>query len=557
MNSSFNMLEKARELHKNSKRDCKNFIANNINYFYKELSLEQFLEIINMYKDCFKDRESNISDILKTKNIPYILIDLNSTKKDDILNLAKKYYNNKQLIDALEYIKLLEQKFDVDMYIYTLKGNILKDLKNYNAAINSYQSAKNLKTFDLLSNIKIIETYILKYKKELAIFSSIIVFILIFQFVFFKTGIVSPNFYEFAVKIDNENTIIENENTIVIKKGTTSNVNIDYKFRPSYAKEGNVNYEIDDKNIAVVDKNNDLTGIIEGNTKLNVIRNNHILHTYDVIVANPIVEKLELSMDKNLSQVGDMGKLDVKVTRNHDFNIENNINYESSDEKVIKVDEEGFVEVVGCGKAKVIVECEELISEQEFNINLVVEDLILDYDVEIEVGDEYILNVDLITNSTEENKPRVMFSLENEKDYKPIITIDSNGKIKGLKEGTQIVNVKCLDIEKSVMVTVKPKDITKQKVSKVDYTSQIINKHLNINLNWDELNSDYQYEIYSKFKGEQNYKHITTTQLNNCTIQYDLTNYNSDGYVDIYIIAKNDKGTSMPSDILNINFNNE
>lgn len=568
MSNIFDMLEKIRELHQeiqsneSAKRECRSYIANNIAYFYKEVSTTQFIELINIYKDCFKNRESNIVDILKSKNIPYTLAYVDSKKeitREAIEELAKSSYRDDELVDSLEYIKLLHHKYDVDLRMHILKGDILRELGEYNGAIDAYKDAKSLKSLDFSANTRIITTYIKKYKKELIIIFSLAIILIIGQFILFNRGIISSRIYNFTVSINEGKHIIEDNDTIVIPLGETVNINIDYNIMPFYGYEGDVIYKIDDESIAKLDENNNLKGEIEGTTSLSIIRDNEVVYTYEIIVVKPKIERLVLSMNEELQKVGDSGKLDVGVIRNYDFDTENKISYKSTDKRVVTVDDNGIVEVVGAGKASIVVTCEGVTAEEEFLISLIVEELIVDYDIDLEVGEEHKLNVEVVTNSDSNNKPKVMFSLEREDDSsESIISMDGNGNIKALREGTQIVKVSCGNLEKSIIVTVNPKDITKIKVENLSSKFQIVDEYLNIDLTWNslELSDSYEYDIYTKFKGEDVFSIIGTIDGRNTgySIKYDLSDYDGDGNIEIYVVGRNDKGESKKSNTVNIKF---
>lgn len=570
MSNVFDMLEKAKELHKEidgdekAKRDCRSYIANNIAYFYREASTAQFIELINIYKDCFKDRESNIVDILKSKNIPYILAYLSYQEEitiEKIKELARESYKEDNLVDSLEYIKLLYHKYDVDLEMCILKGDILRNLGVHNGAVEAYREAKSHKSLDFTANFRIITTYLGKYKKELLIVSTLILVLVVGQFILFDKGLIPSRIYDFNAIVSEGPYITEGENRIIIPVDSTSKIDIEYKVMPFYGYEGQISYKIEDENIATLDENKSLRGISEGATSLSILRDEQVIHSYDIVVAEPKVERIELSIDEEISHVGDSGKIDVKVIRNYDFDIENEIEFKSTDKRVLAVDKDGLVEVVGAGKASIVVTCEDIKAEEEFIINLIVEEIKVDYDIDLDVGEEHKLKVEVITNSEDNKyKPKVMFSLEELEDGSdPIISMDSNGKIKGLREGTQIVKVSCGNLEKSVIVTINPKKIEDTKVENLKASYEIEEHYLNIDLTWDSIgiSGPYEYQVYSKFEGEDTFNKLGTVSgnSNSYIIKYDLSNFDGDGNVEIYVIGSSSDGESKKSNIENIKFN--
>lgn len=568
MSNIFDMLDNVREMHKEiyaddkAKRECKSYIAHNIAYFYKELSTLQCVEVIDIYKDCFKDRESNIVDILKSKNIPYVLTYLDSNieiTKKIIEDLARESYDEDELVESLEYIKLLNHKYELDTKMYILKGDILRNLGSINSSIEAYRDAKKLKSLDFTANSRIAITYMSKYKKELSITSVVLISIIVGQYVMFNNGTISTKLYKFSVDINEGNYIMEDENTIVIPLNNTININVDYKKMPFYGNEGEISYKIEDEKIALLNEENKLSAISEGQTYLNVLKDNEVVHTFDIIVAKPKVERIELSLDKDLHEVGDIGHIQTQIIKNYDFEVETNIKYKSTDRRVVVVDNEGTIEVVGAGKASIVVTCGEAQAEEEILISLVVEEINVEDNIELQVGQEHKLEVKVITNADNKHKPRVMFSLDSsDNDVEPVISMDSEGNIKGLREGTQVINVICGRLEKNVVVTVTPKDITTLKVENLTESHEIIDNNLIINLEWDflDLYSDHKYDIYARFKGEGDFSKIGTASkgYNSYSIEYDLSEYSGNGYVDIYVLGYNDDGESQESKTVSVRF---
>ncbi|MEG0844295.1 MAG: hypothetical protein RSF39_09170 [Romboutsia sp.] len=571
MSNIFDMIEKAKILQEESKiddkkiRECKSYIANNINEFYLEGSITDFVEIINIYNACFKNGESNIIDILKSKNIPYILAYFRYEEeitKDIVENDAYKAYREHDFISGLEYIKLLYQKYNLDLKMYILKGDILRRLDAHNGAIEAYQSAKELKSVDFSANIKILYTYTLKYKKEWIISIALILTLIVGQFILFDTGLIPSKLKDFSINATEGAYAMKDENTIVIPIGGSVNINIDYRVYPFYGYEGLVSYKIGDENIVNIDVNTVLSGIKEGETTLDIIRDGEVVHTYNIFVKKSKVEHINISMNEELTQVGDIGKIEAEVIRDYDFGGQNEVTFKSSNKKVLAVNDDGIVEVVGSGKASIIVACEDYTKEEMFIIGFVVEDIIVDYDVELEVGNFHQLEVDVVVNSNDKKKPQVMFTIEDdETNIEPIISMDSKGKIKGLKEGTQIVKVVCGGIEKSVIVTVTSKDISKYKVENIKCTSQLQDNYLDINVTWDPIyGADISgYEIYTKFKEENIFTKNGSVDKSssNYLFRVDLKDFSGESSIDIYIVAKSPNGESKISNIESVKFSYE
>ena len=574
MSDLFDRIERVKDLHQlinvdeKAKRECKSYIANNISYFYSNLDPMQFIEIVDYYKDCFKDRESNIIDILKSKKIPYILgydnydgeINQNVIKEN-----ALSSYENDELIEALEYIKLLSQKYSLDVEVRILRGDILKELGEYNAAVSSYRSAKELKSLDFSANRKIATTKMLKYKKEIIITTSIIAIAIIGQYILFSTGTISSKFYNFDLHINNGKYIKEDINTVAIPLEGSIDIDISYKIMPFYGYEGKISYKIEDESIAKIDENNKLSGLAEGSTSLNVLKDGEIIHTYNIIVAKSKIEHIRLSVDNDLSSVGDTGKINAEVIRNYDFGEEDVISYKSTNEKVLTVQEDGTVEVVGAGKASIVATCDDLSVEEDFIIDLVIEDLIVEHDVEIEVDESHKLDISVVTNSEGSDHPKVMFELDNsDGNADKIISIDGDGNIKGIKEGIQIVNVSCGDKERSVMVKVNPKTIGNTTVENLKPFYEVKDETLTVGLTWDSIGiaDSHEYEVYAKVNSNSEFKKVDTVAgASNGTlsseVKFDLRGFNGVGSIDFYVIATNEDGKSEKSRVVNIQFSHE
>ena len=301
------MLEKVKILNASSyaqsdmRMECINYIKNNLNIFYSELNINEFIKITEYYNDCFKQSKSNIAQVLKSKGIPYILGEGYSGEeyinRQLILNKAEEALLQERLDDALSHISIIEDKYSVDIDCLMVKGKIFKSLKDYDNAIACFSTIidKDILEFGAILQLNI--TKCIKYKeviKKVIVGAILAIIILILtQFMLFKYGILPSHVNFYDINVSNGRYIKDDVNSIVIPLDETIDIDLQYEITPFYGKLGDISYTVEDEKIISVDENNKVTALKTGETNLNVLINGKIEHT----VAFSVVEATVLKQD--------------------------------------------------------------------------------------------------------------------------------------------------------------------------------------------------------------------------------------------------------------------
>lgn len=153
-----------------------------------------------------------------------------------------------------------------------------------------------------------------------------------------------------------------------------------------------------------------------------------------VVNENIKLNKTDVSLD-----IG--GSFDLKVTLIPSSGKEV-IKYESEDEKIVTVSETGKITGVGAGSTKIIVTVEGTNLKTECNVNVTgntitaTELFVNNEKVIMNIGEEYQLNVTVIPNNTVDKS--LTFSSTDE----TIVTVDSNGLVKAISNGTARIIIK-------------------------------------------------------------------------------------------------------------------
>ena len=583
------MLEKVKILiassyaQSNMRKECINYIKNNLNIFYSKLNINEFIEIIGYYNDCFKQSKSNIAKVLKSKGIPYILGEGYSGEeyinRQLILNKAEVALLEKRLYDALSHISIIEDKYSVDIDCLMVKGKIFKSLKDYDNAIACFSTIinKNILAFRAILQLNI--TKCIKYKKVIVGAILVIIILILTQFMLFKYGILPSHVNSYDINVSNGRYIKDYDDFIVVPLGETIDIDLQYKMTPFYGKLGDISYTVEDETIISVDGNNKVTALKTGETNLNVLRNGNIEHTIAFSVVVPTVDSIELNYDRELSYVGDYANVTPCVFRKYDFNEENKIIYKSSNESVLTINEEGEIRAVGIGVAYISVTCDDITVEDEIRINPLVEDIIVDPIIEIEVGDTYKFDLSIKTMPEDANPPQVTYELGSSSSGNSlyyynttstsddILELNKDGTIKAISKGTQEVIIKCGNYTANTTVVVNKKSIENSKVENLKGTSNIDGDYLKVELSWDHLNIEdsHSYNIYAKYNGYSDFRLIknigcnindyTSNDSNKIseTISFDISDENGSINIPIYVEAINNRGEkSNKSNIVNI-----
>lgn len=582
------MLEKVKILsassyaQNNMRMECINYIKNNLNTFYSNLNINEFIEIIGYYNDCFKQSKSNITEVLKSKGIPYILgedyYDEKYIDKQLILKKAEMALLEKRFDDALSHISIIEYKYHMDRDCWMVKGQIFKLLKDYDNAIACFSAIISTGALDFGAILQINITRCIKHKKVILGVILAIIILILTQFMLFKYDILLSYVNSYDINVNNGRYIKDYDDSIVIPLGETIDIDLQYKLIPFYGQLGDISYTVEDETIISFDGNNKVTGLKTGETNLNVLRNGKIEHTIAFSVVVSKVDSIELNYDNELSYVGDYANVTPSVFREYNFNEENKIIYKSSDESVLTINQEGEIRAVGVGVSYISVTCDDVTVEDEIIINPFVEDIIVEPRIEIEVGDTYKFDLSIKTMPEDANVTQVTYELGSSSSGNSsyyysttlssddILELNNDGSIKAISEGTQEVIIKCGNYTENTTVVVNKKSIQNSKVENLKGTSSINENYLKVELSWDHLNieDNHSYNIYAKYD-DSDFSLVRNVDCNindynskgskkiSETISFNIWDENGTINIPIYIEAINSMGEkSKKSNIINI-----
>ncbi len=216
------------------------------------------------------------------------------------------------------------------------------------------------------------------------------------------------------------------------------------------------------ESITTVDRNAVMTRIAKGVQKGELwdrvqLENGiigYVFQSYLKEVPEVQIEKINLSASNTTMKKGDSQKLNVEIypedAKNHE------IEFTSSNTKVLTVDNSGTVLAVGNGTAKITAKAKEnsVSSSLEIQVYTPVTDLELNVEqLTIQEGDSFII-IPSIYPIDASNK-NVKYSVENQ----TIAQVSSDGKITGKSQGTTTITVITEDgnITKTITVNVVPR----------------------------------------------------------------------------------------------------
>ncbi len=244
-------------------------------------------------------------------------------------------------------------------------------------------------------------------------------------------------------------------NTEEISLTLGENFDIDYEITPEDATQP-VRFSSNAELIATVDENGVVTAVAVGETTITVFANDNAKKTVTVKVF-PKTEKIEFISDKIELPVTQSGTLEYKVTPID--SIEKKI-FTSSDDSIVTVDENGNIVAKKDGTAEITLTMGSVsakITVVVKNKDIPVEKITFgETDVTVIKGSNYELSWTISpkypTNST----------LTFESSNKKVATVDKNGVITGVSEGTATITAKAASgVKATVKVTVdgrKPSD---------------------------------------------------------------------------------------------------
>ena len=225
--------------------------------------------------------------------------------------------------------------------------------------------------------------------------------------------------------------------------------------KPSSLASSKFTWKSSDPSIATVDSNGNVTGLKEGTVTITVTSSNGISTTCTVKVTNDTipVNKIILNPTNITMKVGDVEQISSKVEP--ESATERDLVWSSSDSSVASVDENGVIKGLKEGTVTITVKTKD---------GKVVSTSIVTVE-KIKVDKIVLSPTSMTLNVGESNKITATVKPDNAADKEivwsssdpSIATVDSNGKVTGLKEGTVTITAKTKDgkVVSTSTVTVK------------------------------------------------------------------------------------------------------
>lgn len=393
------------------------------------------------------------------------------------------------------------------------------------------------------------------------------------QYYLFKSGDIPPMIKGVNIKII-EGEYIQDIDKYVVKLGDNVVLSAgDYIKIPGYAKDPNIKFTILDNTKTIKLKNNSnkekntviLKALKTGYTSVAIMQNSRVLQKATIRVVDPSIEDLNVSVDGTLKYVGDEAEISSSVEVDYkEFNNSYNVTYESSNENVLQVIN-NKIKAVGVGKATVYAKSKDKVEARRYNIVARLKGIEINNSFDIAVGEAIKLKPKIITTPKNLTPPKTSYKFSQSKlPVERAVTFEDDGTIVGIRQGSEKITISCGEGENKrievVTINVKEGTLENSMVRNL-YSKHIIEDNkLKIALSWDILNGATNYDIYIKddIKGDSGfelYKSITQESFlknSNIMINIDLDEDIEEIAYEIYVVGRNEEGTSKPSNIESI-----
>ena len=252
-------------------------------------------------------------------------------------------------------------------------------------------------------------------------------------------------------KIPVESVEFMSEDVTLDKDGKTK---LNVYVKPEDATIKDLVYESSDETVATVDKYGNITAVGEGTATITVASKDDPTKS-DTMTVTVKVPATEIKVDKTEITIREDGTDKVTATVNPDAT-NKEVTYESSDETVVKVDENGNIEAVGDGEAVITVKSKDnpdLKAEVKVTVKNPVTEITSVEDFTITLDEEK--NLEAKVNDDATNKELIY-----ESSNPGVVKVNSDGSVVGVGEGTSIITITSKDdpsITTTVTVTVVPR----------------------------------------------------------------------------------------------------
>ena len=401
--------------------------------------------------------------------------------------------------------------------------------------------------------------------KKIILLIIIIPLLLVGQYFMFSKGIISPLVKGVEIKIIGGN-YIKDLDKYIVKQGDEVEISAgNYVKIPGYAKDPELWFNVlDDTCIAEI-KGNKMKALKEGYTSVAVMKGSRLIKKAMIKIVNPDVESLDLDLSDSLKYVGDKATItsSVAISNYKKFEDTYKTKYLSSDESVIKIDGDNAM-AVGVGSATISGECGGKTVEIPLEIQAKVAKLDVPSEFVLEEGQSATIKAKVTTSpkGLKASKVEYSYSSKKKKDERAAYISDA-GKISAIREGTEKILVSCGEKKATIKITVKKRSIKNSSIKNINYSYNVEDEKVKIEISWDSLDGIKNYDIYFKNYDDEGYevlKSIPQTEEKEGKINTNIEVESSDGENDekgleIYIVGVGEKESTKPSEKITIKYN--
>lgn len=393
----------------------------------------------------------------------------------------------------------------------------------------------------------------------------IIPLLLVGQYFMFSKGVISPIVKGVEIKIIGGN-YIKDLDKYIIKLGDDVEISAgNYVKIPGYAKDPKLWFNALDDNGIIEIKDNKITALKEGYTSVAVMKGNRLIKKAMLKVVNPDVESLDMDLSDELKYVGDKATISssVAISDYQKFKDTYKAKYLSSDESILKIDGDK-VEAVGVGTATISGECGDKLVEIPLKIEAKVSKLEVANEFILEEGQTTNINPKVTTSPKGLKPPKVEYRYADKKKKSDrAAKVSSSGKISAIREGSEKIVVSCGEKERIIKVTVKKRSVKNSTIKNINYSYEVGEENIKLDVSWDSLEGIKSYDIYVKDYDDEEYNIIQSVSQSeekegkiNTTLEIGLSEIgeNQDKSLEIYIVGVGEKESTKPSDKIIIKY---
>ena len=393
----------------------------------------------------------------------------------------------------------------------------------------------------------------------------IIPLLLVGQYFMFSKGVISPIVKGVEIKIIGGN-YIKDLDKYIIKLGDDVEISAgNYVKIPGYAKDPKLWFNALDDNGIIEIKDNKITALKEGYTSVAVMKGNRLIKKAMLKVVNPDVESLDMDLSDELKYVGDKATISssVAISDYQKFKDTYKAKYLSSDESILKIDGDK-VEAVGVGTATISGECGDKLVEIPLKIEAKVSKLEVANEFILEEGQTTNINPKVTTSPKGLKPPKVEYRYADKKKKSDrAAKVSSSGKISAIREGSEKIVVSCGEKERIIKVTVKKRSVKNSTIKNINYSYDVGEENIKLEVSWDSLEGIKSYDIYVKDYDDEEYNIIQSVSQSeekegkiNTTLEIGLSEIgeNQDKSLEIYIVGVGEKESTKPSDKIIIKY---